>query len=202
MGRSSAKQASQNRARIVEIAAGLFRAHGVEAVSVADIMATAGMTVGGFYKHFASKEALAVEAVALAFDQASTLWGGMLDKDNEPSDEGLARLAAHYLRPNPQGRCPMLAFAPLAARKGGNAPIRDTYDKGTSALLDAFTGGHRPDGPAADVTDADRQVLLLFAAMVGARILGEAAGEVAWIGDIRKAVIDAVAEQEAGGNAR
>ena len=55
MGRSSAEQALQNRASIVEIASRLFRERGIEAVSVADVMAAAGMTVGGFYKHFASK---------------------------------------------------------------------------------------------------------------------------------------------------
>ena len=58
MGRSSAEQALRNRARIVEGASRLFRERGVEAVSVADIMAAVEMTVGGFYKHFASKEAL------------------------------------------------------------------------------------------------------------------------------------------------
>ena len=67
MGRSSRSQANANRVRIVEVASGLFRAHGIEAVSISDIMKAAGMTQGGFYKHFASKDALAAEACELAF---------------------------------------------------------------------------------------------------------------------------------------
>ena len=70
MGRSSRSQASANRVRIVEVASGLFRAHGIEAVSISDVMKAAGMTQGGFYKHFASKDALAAEACELAFTKA------------------------------------------------------------------------------------------------------------------------------------
>ncbi|EGS9018098.1 helix-turn-helix transcriptional regulator [Salmonella enterica] len=47
---------------IVEKASGLFRAHGIANVSISDIMKAAGMTAGGFYKHFESKESLAREA--------------------------------------------------------------------------------------------------------------------------------------------
>ena len=57
MGRSSQEKAQENRARILQNASQLFRQHGVENVSIADVMAACGMTVGGFYKHFASKQA-------------------------------------------------------------------------------------------------------------------------------------------------
>jgi TetR/AcrR family transcriptional repressor of nem operon len=69
MGRVSQAQAAQNRERIVGTAARLFRERGIAGVSVADVMAEAGLTHGGFYKHFASKDALVAEAVALAFAQ-------------------------------------------------------------------------------------------------------------------------------------
>ena len=55
MGRSNRSQADENRARILQVVSGLFRAHGVEAVGIADVMKAAGMTQGGFYKHFPSK---------------------------------------------------------------------------------------------------------------------------------------------------
>ncbi|MFT4465855.1 MAG: TetR/AcrR family transcriptional regulator [Sodalis sp. (in: enterobacteria)] len=74
MGRSSKLQAGANRALIVEKASELFRARGIAEVSVLDIMQAAGMTSGGFYKHFASKEALAAEAARLAFDQSRQHW--------------------------------------------------------------------------------------------------------------------------------
>ena len=64
MSRVSQAQARENRQRVVETAARLFRERGVAHVSVADVMAGAGLTHGGFYKQFTSKEALAVEALA------------------------------------------------------------------------------------------------------------------------------------------
>ncbi|QGN32237.1 TetR/AcrR family transcriptional regulator [Microlunatus sp. Gsoil 973] len=70
MGRVSQAQARENRQRIVETAARLFRERGIAGVSVADVMAEVGLTHGGFYKHFASKEALVAEAVGQAFEQA------------------------------------------------------------------------------------------------------------------------------------
>ena len=59
----------QTRRRIVELASRRFRAEGVEGVGVASLMADAGLTVGGFYAHFASKEELVEEAVLLALSE-------------------------------------------------------------------------------------------------------------------------------------
>ncbi|RCW86672.1 TetR/AcrR family transcriptional regulator [Paracoccus lutimaris] len=198
MGRSSAEQAQQNRARIVEIASGMFRARGIEAVSVADIMAAAGMTVGGFYKHFASKEALVDEATALAFDEALALWGRILGKDDATAEALRARLVEQYLRPNPQRHCPIIAFAPHVARKDGDAAARLAYDKGTGALLGAFFGADPQAMAENRIAEADPEVLVLFAAMVGARVLGEAAGDADWVRAVKKAVVDAVAQQGSG----
>jgi TetR/AcrR family transcriptional repressor of nem operon len=66
----SKSQALHNRARIVEIASTLFRERGYDGVSVADLMAAAGFTHGGFYKHFGSKADLMAEAAALSFSRA------------------------------------------------------------------------------------------------------------------------------------
>lgn len=63
-------QALENRARIVETAATLFRERGYDGVGVADLMAAAGFTHGGFYKHFGSKADLMAEAAASAFSQS------------------------------------------------------------------------------------------------------------------------------------
>src|SRR5689334_21515468 len=74
MGRVSQAQAQENRRTVVRTAGRLFRERGIDGVSVADIMAEAGLTHGGFYKQFESKDALAVEAIAQAFaEQAETV---------------------------------------------------------------------------------------------------------------------------------
>lgn len=65
--RNSREVAAENRERIVAIAAELFRKRGTTAVGVAELMEAAGMTHGGFYKHFRSKDALVNEACALSF---------------------------------------------------------------------------------------------------------------------------------------
>jgi TetR/AcrR family transcriptional repressor of nem operon len=64
--RVSREKASANRERIVEAAARLFREHGFDGVGVDAIMKEAGLTHGGFYGHFASKDQLAAEAVVRA----------------------------------------------------------------------------------------------------------------------------------------
>ena len=63
-------QALENRAHIVETASTLFRERGYDGVSVADLMAAAGFTHGGFYKHFRSKADLMAEAAASGFSQS------------------------------------------------------------------------------------------------------------------------------------
>src|ERR1700753_3605293 len=68
MKRSKAETA-ETRRRIVEIASKAFRSQGIEATGVAEIMAAAGLTHGGFYRHFSSKEELVAEAVAMRLEQ-------------------------------------------------------------------------------------------------------------------------------------
>src|SRR6478735_12299635 len=68
MGRVSQAQAEENRRRVVETASRLFREQGTH-ISVAELMKASGLTHGGFYKQFASKEALVDEATAHAFDE-------------------------------------------------------------------------------------------------------------------------------------
>ena len=92
MGRVSKAQAALNRQHIVETACRLFRQHGVEGVSIADIMAAAGLTPGGFYKHFASKEVLVDEAFALAFQQAMGAWDQVAQRERPDGDSALAAL--------------------------------------------------------------------------------------------------------------
>ncbi|MCA9774876.1 MAG: helix-turn-helix transcriptional regulator, partial [Myxococcales bacterium] len=65
---------ARTRAQILEAAARLFRERGYAGVSVQDVMAAAGLTVGGFYAHFPSKEALYAEAFAHALDERSAFY--------------------------------------------------------------------------------------------------------------------------------
>src|SRR5688500_1398649 len=62
-------EAQANRAHIIETASALFREHGYDGVGVAELMASAGFTHGGFYKHFRSKADLMAEAAASTISQ-------------------------------------------------------------------------------------------------------------------------------------
>lgn len=181
MGRASKEEAGRTRARIVETAAELFRASGVEAVSVADVMGALGLTVGGFYKHFASKDALVAEAMALAFGQAGASWDAITTGDGTGTPR--RRLVDHYLRPKPaHQRCPMIAFGPHAAGTDSGAAVQAAFQEGTAALLARFTQGAGSDAAP------DRDALVLFAAMVGAQALSQAGGDAGWVAAIRSAV--------------
>lgn len=191
MGRSSKEEATRTRARIVEAASELFRTSGVDQVSVADLMGSLGMTTGGFYKHFASKEALVAEAFGLAFEQSASAWRQVEGQESSAPAARRASLVDYYLRPNPQRRCPMIAFAAHAASGDANAQSRDNYRRGSEVLLEDFLatqGGDNADGaPSA----ADRDAMLLFAAMIGTRVLKEAAGDADWVNELRAVVLDA-----------
>lgn len=94
----------------------------------------------------------------------------------------------------PATALPIIAFAPYAAGKDGGSSAREAYDKGTAALLETFSAGPAADGERSDAEPPDPEALLLFAAMISARVLGEAAGDVPWVGAVRKAVVEAVAK--------
>jgi TetR/AcrR family transcriptional repressor of nem operon len=70
-------QAQANRAHIVETASALFREHGYDGVGVAELMAAAGFTHGGFYKHFRSKADLMAETAAAGLSQSLAMTGEM-----------------------------------------------------------------------------------------------------------------------------
>ena len=67
--RHSREEAARTHARIVERAATLFRERGIDGIGLADVMQEAGLTHGGFYKHFASKDALVATACAHALSE-------------------------------------------------------------------------------------------------------------------------------------
>src|SRR5258708_36381027 len=68
--RITKQKADENKARVVEAAARLFREKGFDGISVAELMHASGMTHGGFYNHFDSKEELETAACAHVFDQS------------------------------------------------------------------------------------------------------------------------------------
>src|ERR1700740_2198683 len=107
----SREQVALNRERIVETAARLFREKGYDGIGVADLMKGAGLTHGGFYGHFASKEDLLAQACAQAMEPAVGRWQAAAQ---EHPDTALEKIVHSYLsarhRDHPGRGCSVTAL--------------------------------------------------------------------------------------------
>jgi TetR/AcrR family transcriptional repressor of nem operon len=161
-------KAQANRARVVETASTLFRERGYDGVGVADLMAAAGFTHGGFYKQFRSKADLMAESAACGIAQTAALSAGADTRT----------FVRHYLsREHRDARaagCTMAALGADAARQPDT--VRATFAAGIERLLSAL----EPEGVPADAAstaDASRQradVLDMLAHAVGAIVMSRA----------------------------
>ncbi|MFP6847610.1 MAG: TetR family transcriptional regulator [Pseudomonas sp.] len=120
-------QVQANRARVVETASVLFRERGYDGVGIADLMAAAGLTHGGFYKHFASKTELLAEASSCGFAQGAAKAEGM----------SAVEFVKHYLsREHRDMRgegCTMAALCADAARQPES--IKTAFASGFESML-------------------------------------------------------------------
>lgn len=175
----SREKMAANRVRILDEAGRLFRDRGFEAVSVAEVMKAAGLTHGGFYGHFESKDDLIAESLV-------HLLGPRLKVLRDFDDFADGYLSEAH-RANAATGCPMAALASETAHRAPAA--RAAMAAGLRAQLDRLAGSV----PQADRDAARREAIGRWSAMVGALILARAcddadlAGEVlretrAWIG--------------------
>jgi len=123
----SKAQAQANRAHIVATASQLFRERGYDGVGVADLMAAAGFTHGGFYKHFGSKADLMAEAAACGLAQSS---GSTADLD------GTAFIDRYLSREHRDARGSGCTLAALGADAARQSPaIKATFAEGIERML-------------------------------------------------------------------
>ena len=165
MGYSKSDKA-ETHTRIVRVAAKRFRERGLEGIGVADVMKEAGVTVGGFYKHFGSRDELVVEALATAFKDLD-LW--------EEHTPDMAHLLQNYLteahRDAPGAGCAMGAL--LGDMTRGSKSARALYTervKRTLAFLSALL-------PSSQRPDKRRRALLILSALLGALNLSRAVSD-------------------------
>ncbi|WP_394824603.1 TetR/AcrR family transcriptional regulator [Pendulispora albinea] len=176
--RLSKEQAARNRQGIIDAAARLFRERGIDGVGVADLMKAAGFTHGGFYNHFPSKEALAAEACASAFENTLAELNTALAAGAGKSGSAFSQYLAHYLSPghrdDPNGGCPMASFAVDAWRQGDE--VQSAYAEGIESVLSAFATqlakGAR--GKKTGASAARVQAIRLLSEVVGALLLARA----------------------------
>ena len=122
--RVTRKQAAANREKVLDVAGTLFRERGFDGIGVADIMKRAGLTHGGFYGQFASKDDLAAEATARVFGKA-----GWQERQTGKADPSFGDVVRGYLSPrhrdDPGTGCWLAARPWLrSARRSGSCSPR------------------------------------------------------------------------------
>lgn len=177
------EQAEQNRQRVVETAARLFREKGFDGVSVPDLMKSAGLTHGGFYGQFSSKEDLMAEACAKAFHDTNQRWREMRDRAPQ---KALAAIASLYVSPDhrdhPGDGCILPALGVDAARQG--LPVRSVVTEAARELISILAEVI----PGRTAKARHEQALASCAAMVGAVVLARTVTDAALSDDILEAV--------------
>ena len=187
MGHSQADKA-RTHARIVELAARRFRQTGLDGIGVADLMKDAGVTAGGFYKHFASRDALVAEAVEAAFGS----WDRMVSEATA-KDGGrvtFAGLLEQYLTEDhsddPSDGCTFAALAPDLARSDpqtqaiASRQLNRSIDLLTS-LIDADDDG-----------SSRQKAIVALSTMVGAMSLSRVAQDKSLSREILQAALIAM----------
>ena len=158
----SRQKSAENRARIVDAAARLFRERGVAGVGVDALSEAAGLSHGGLYSQFGSKEALAAEALRHAFAGSAAKFDSV---------ESLGQYATRYLSPthrdNPGGGCAVAALARDMPTQGEK--LRAEFTEGLRGMI-ARVGQLVPEG---------EDPLATVATLVGALMLARAVDDAA-----------------------
>ena len=172
----SRQQAAENRRKVLELASQAFREKGFDGIGVAELMKQAGLTHGGFYAQFGSKENLMAEATEHAFQGLAQEY------------TSLTKLATSYLRPEHCGArgqgCPMAALAIDVARQA-NPEIRQ-----------AFTSGFRGAVENLAKCQDRQQALAGWSTLVGALILARAVDDPSFSQEILAAARQQLAGSE------
>lgn len=182
----SREQFAENRERILDVAGTLFREKGFDGIGIADIMKAAGMTHGGFYRHFESKDDLIDQASQKALARGAGYWERTIGDDDNPH-AALTRLLQMYLSEahrDASGKgCSLAALGADAARQNGS--VRKTFAHGMELLVDKLTALL----PGRTRAVRRRKALASFSQMMGALILSRAVDDPALSKEILSAAM-------------
>lgn len=170
--RYSREHKLETHARIVKKAAVRFREKGAHGVGVADLMKDAGLTHGGFYAHFDSREALVIEAFAYAMDRSTERWRKL--GEVTPPEKRLSTIVESYLTPlhrdDPGHGCAVPALGAEIARE--SPKTRKAFAAKLEQMVDMLAA-QIPDVPR---KAARKQAMATLATMAGTLVLARIAG--------------------------
>jgi TetR/AcrR family transcriptional regulator, transcriptional repressor for nem operon len=170
--RYSREHKQETHARIVRKASVRLREKGAHGIGVADLMKEAGLTHGGFYAHFDSREALVIEAFNYAMDRSTERWRKMAEET--PPEKRFAAVVDSYLtalhRDDPGHGCAVPTLGPEIARE--SAKTRKAF----AAKLDEMIGMMADQVPELPRKAARKQAIAALSTMAGALVLSRVAG--------------------------
>lgn len=177
-----AQRRAETRQRILTAAGHLFREHGVDGVGVDAVMKQAGLTHGGFYLHFPSKEALAAEVSQSLLQRAAEKWQELSRSPDR--DAALETIVRHYLDPGRVASghcCALTTIGPDVARRTSS---KQAVGGALRGMLDAL---------ARCLPGRKRQrALTALSTMVGAVVLARLADDKALSAEFLQAAADSV----------
>ncbi|HEV7602537.1 MAG TPA: TetR/AcrR family transcriptional regulator [Bradyrhizobium sp.] len=189
----------ETHARIVKKASVRLRERGAHGIGVADLMKDAGLTHGGFYAHFDSREALVIEAFAYAMDRSTDRWRKLAERT--PPERRLAAIVDSYLTPAHRDDlghgCTIPALSAEIARESPKTR------KAFAAKLDQMIEMLAEQTPDVPRKTARKQAMASLATMMGTLVLARVAGSGEFSDEIlgagREAVLDRAASAKSGG---
>ncbi|NRP21695.1 HTH-type transcriptional repressor NemR [Ensifer adhaerens] len=155
-------QAEANREAVINAASRLFREHGFDGIGLKDLMKGAGLTQGGFYKQFESKDDLAALASRRAMESATRRWSSAAASSNNP----LHAVVDFYLSAGHRGEmgdgCPLVALGSDAARQ--SEEVRTPFQDGIKGHLQVI----EELMPAGSEFNPEERAMAMLSLMVGA----------------------------------
>jgi TetR/AcrR family transcriptional regulator, transcriptional repressor for nem operon len=181
------EQAEKNRARVLEVAGRLFREKGFDGIGVADLMKGAGLTHGGFYASFKSKEDLVAESCEHSLAELVEGWSKVASGAN---GDPLTAVVAGYLstshRDDPGNGCVLAALGADVARK--SPAVRHVVTEGLQPFIELLTR----TVPGRSRVARRKRALAIYASLVGAMVLARAVDDPALSKEILQAVAASV----------
>jgi TetR/AcrR family transcriptional repressor of nem operon len=183
--RVSREQFLENREKILEAAARLFRERGFEEVGVADVMKAAGLTHGGFYGHFKSKDDLIAQATGGSAQALVERWDRIVEAEGQGALRTIARqyLGEAHLHA-PGSGCQIAALGPEIARR--SPEDRAGVTNGVKRLVEVLEKAAPGETPA----ERRMRALKAYAGWVGAVVLARISDDEAFSREVREAVAE------------
>jgi len=184
----SKRKVAEHREQIIAAAAKRFREKGFDGISVADLMKEAGLTHGGFYGHFSSKEELMGLASQRALRETAKMWEKVIE---EAPDKPLEALAKFYLSPkhqsHPETGCLFAALGSELARQPRS--VKEAVREEQLAIFDLISRVV----PGRTKAARRKQAIIVLAGLIGGMVLARSVSDAALSEEILKTVSASVA---------